>query len=81
MSGSSWVNIDELALELYRAERRVLKIQHKLHRWAGDDPHHRVDDLYNLVTDPSRPIPAGLCRRGNARSLKRVAKSATRNRH
>jgi RNA-directed DNA polymerase len=47
------VNTDELALEVYRAERRVLEIQAKLHRWSGDDPHRRFDDLYNLVTDPS----------------------------
>jgi RNA-directed DNA polymerase len=47
------VNTDELALELYRAERRVLEIQTKLHRWAGDDPHRRFDDLFNLVTDPA----------------------------
>jgi Retron-type reverse transcriptase len=47
------VNTDELALELYRAERRVLEIQTKLHRWASDDPHRRFDDLFNLVTDPA----------------------------
>ena len=34
------------------AERRVLEIQTKLHRWAGDDPHRRFDDLFNLVADP-----------------------------
>jgi hypothetical protein len=45
------VNTDELALEIYRAERRVLEIQTKLHRWSGDDPHRRFDDLYNLITD------------------------------
>ncbi|MGO4617553.1 transposase [Nocardia sp. 2YAB30] len=32
------MNTDELAFELARAERRVLEIQTKLHRWAGDDP-------------------------------------------
>jgi RNA-directed DNA polymerase len=47
------VNTDELALEVYRAERRVLEIQAKLHRWSGDDPHRRFDDLYNLITDPA----------------------------
>jgi RNA-directed DNA polymerase len=47
------VNTDELALSVYRAQCRVLEIQAKLHRWSGDDPHHRFDDLYNLVTDPS----------------------------
>jgi RNA-directed DNA polymerase len=35
------------------AERRVLKIQTKLHRWASDDPDRRFDDLYNLVADPA----------------------------
>src|SRR5580698_10340148 len=34
------------------AERRVLGIQAKLHRWARDDPHRRFDDLFNLVADP-----------------------------
>ena len=36
----------------FRAGRRVLEIQTKLHRWANDDPDHRFDDLFNLVTDP-----------------------------
>jgi retron-type reverse transcriptase len=36
----------------FRAGRRVLEIQTKLHRWANDDPHRRFDDLFNLVTDP-----------------------------
>lgn len=47
------MNTDDLALELYRAERRVLEIQTKLHQWARDDPHRRFDDLYNLVADPA----------------------------
>jgi RNA-directed DNA polymerase len=47
------VNTDELALTVYRAQRRVLEIQTKLHRWSGDDPHRRFDDLYNLITDPA----------------------------
>jgi RNA-directed DNA polymerase len=47
------VNTDELELVLLRAERRVLEIQTKLHRWAGDDPHRRFDDLFNLVADPA----------------------------
>ncbi|MCA1822397.1 MAG: group II intron reverse transcriptase/maturase [Pseudonocardia sp.] len=38
---------------LYWAERRVLEIQAKLHRWASDDSHRRFDDLFNLVTDPA----------------------------
>ena len=47
------MNTDELALSVFRAERRVLEILAKPHRWSGDDPHRRFDDLYNLVTDPS----------------------------
>ncbi|WP_094025746.1 group II intron reverse transcriptase/maturase [Nocardia cerradoensis] len=47
------MNTDELAFELMVAERRVLEIQTKLHRWAGDDPHRRFDDLFNLVADPA----------------------------
>jgi RNA-directed DNA polymerase len=47
------VNTDELLFEPMMAERRVLEIQAKLHRWAGDDPHRRFDDLFNLVADPA----------------------------
>jgi len=47
------VNTDELESALMRAEIRVLRIQTKLHRWAGDDPHRRFDDLFNLVADPA----------------------------
>jgi RNA-directed DNA polymerase len=50
---NSLVNTDELESALMRAEIRVLKIQTKLHRWAGDDPHRRFDDLFNLVADPA----------------------------
>lgn len=39
--------------DLEEAERRVRKIQIKLHQWAVDDPHRRFDDLYNLVADPA----------------------------
>lgn len=35
------------------AEQRVLEIQAKLHRWAGDDRCRRFDDLFNLVADPA----------------------------
>ncbi|WP_207944386.1 group II intron reverse transcriptase/maturase [Actinomadura rubrisoli] len=38
---------------LYSAEQRVLKIQTKLHRWAGEDPQRRFCDLFNLVADPA----------------------------
>ena len=46
------MNTSDLPLGPLRAERRVLEIQTKLHRWANDDPHRRFDDLFNLVTDP-----------------------------
>lgn len=47
------MNTDELELTLFRAERRVLEIQTKLHRWATEDSHRRFDDLFNLVSDPA----------------------------
>jgi RNA-directed DNA polymerase len=47
------VNTDELEYALFKAERRVLEIQTKLHRWAGEDAARRFDDLYNLVCDPA----------------------------
>jgi RNA-directed DNA polymerase len=59
------VNTDELEQAMYMAERRVLEIQAKLHRWAGDDPHRRFGDLYNLVTDPAFLLVAWVRVRGN----------------
>jgi RNA-directed DNA polymerase len=57
------VNTDELGHALYEAERRVLEIQTKLHRWAGDDAHRRFVDLFNLVADPAFLLVAGIgCR-------------------
>jgi RNA-directed DNA polymerase len=49
------VNIDgpDRAAVLHYAERRVLKIQTKLHQWATDSPDRRFDDLFNLVADPA----------------------------
>ncbi|WP_318656743.1 hypothetical protein [Streptomyces canus] len=47
------MNTSDPLLGTFRAERRVLEIQTKLHRWANDDPHRRFDDLYNLVCDPA----------------------------
>lgn len=47
------MNTDELEWALMKAERRVLEIQTKLHRWAADDSHRRFDDLFNLVADPA----------------------------
>jgi RNA-directed DNA polymerase len=59
------VNTDELEQAIYMAERRVLEIQAKLHRWAGEAPSRRFDDLYNLVCDPA-PLLVGWARvRGN----------------
>ena len=59
------VNTDELEYALYVAERRVLEIQAKLHRWARDDPHRRFDDLFNLVADPAFLLVAWDRVRGN----------------
>jgi RNA-directed DNA polymerase len=47
------VNTDELEFAVSTAERRVLDIQTKLHRWAIDGPGRRFDDLFNLVSDPA----------------------------
>jgi RNA-directed DNA polymerase len=60
------VNTGEPELSgLYSAERRVLEIQAKLHRWASDDPHRRFDDLSNLVADPAFLLVAWDRVRGN----------------
>lgn len=59
------MNTDELEHAVYEAERRVLKIQSKLHRWARDDPHRRFDDLFNLVADPGFLLVAWDRVRGN----------------
>jgi RNA-directed DNA polymerase len=45
-TGAPWPSLEE-------AERRVLAMQTKLHRWAVGDPGRRFDDLYNLVYDPA----------------------------
>jgi RNA-directed DNA polymerase len=59
------VNTGELEHALVVAERRVLEIQTKLHRWASDDPHRRFDDLFNLVADPGFLLVAWDRVRGN----------------
>ena len=46
------MNTSDLPAGPFWAERRVLEIQARLHRWASDDPHRRFDDLFNLVADP-----------------------------
>jgi RNA-directed DNA polymerase len=55
MPGATPVNTGgpELESAFYQAERRVLEIQAKLHRWARDDPRRRFDDVFNLVCDPA----------------------------
>jgi RNA-directed DNA polymerase len=53
MPGEARVNTRDPESVLYWAERRVLEIQTKLHRWAIDDSGRRFDDLFNLVADPA----------------------------
>jgi RNA-directed DNA polymerase len=55
MPGAALVNAGDPELEwaFYQAERRVLEIQAKLHRWAREDRHRRFGDLFNLVCDPA----------------------------
>lgn len=45
-TGAPWPSLQE-------AEARVLEIQTKLHRWAGESEDRRFDDLSNLVCDPA----------------------------
>lgn len=59
------MNTDELEYVLIGAERRVLEIQTKLLRWAREDPHRRVSDLFNLVADPAFLLVAWVRVRGN----------------
>ena len=67
MPGGAPVNTGDPELEyaFYEAERRVLEIQAKLHRWAAGDPHRRFDDLFNLVADPGFLLVAWVRVRGN----------------
>lgn len=60
MPGVALVNTGDPELDdaFYQAERRVLEIQAKLHRWARDDPHRRFGDLFNLVCDPAFLVTA-----------------------
>ena len=59
------MNTDELEQAIYMAERRVLEIQAKLHRWAGEASSRRFDDLYNLVCDPAFLLDGWARVRGN----------------
>src|SRR6266699_2983239 len=67
MPGAAPVNTGDPDLEYayYLAERRVLEIQAKLHRWARDDPHRRFGDLFNLVADPAFLLVGWVRVRGN----------------
>ena len=53
-----WPSVDD-------AQARVLAIQAKLHRWAGENATLRFDDLYNLVCDPAFLLVAWHRVRGN----------------
>jgi RNA-directed DNA polymerase len=59
------VNTGAPGPDLVEARARVLGIQTKLHRWAGDDPGRRFDDLFNLVADPAFLLLAWHRVRGN----------------
>jgi len=56
--GAPWPDLDE-------AERRVHRMQTKLHQWATADPGRRFDDLFNLVVDPAFLVVAWTRVRGN----------------
>ena len=59
------MNTDELEVALMWAERRVLEIQTKLHRWSKSDPNRVFRDLFNLVADPAFLLVAWARVRGN----------------
>jgi RNA-directed DNA polymerase len=46
------VNTGEPWPDPFWAERRVRRMQAKLHQWAANDPGRRFDDLYNLIHHP-----------------------------
>jgi len=50
------------------AAARVLEMQTKLHRWAGENEDRRFDDLHNLVCDPAFLMVAWGRVKGNAGS-------------
>jgi RNA-directed DNA polymerase len=62
------VNTGELLREPQVAQERVLRMQTKLHRWAGEDPSRRFGDLFNLVADPAFLVVAWNRVRGNTGS-------------
>lgn len=58
-TGAPWPTAEEAAA-------RVLGMQTKLHRWAGENEDRRFDDLHNLVCDPAFLAVAWSRVRGNA---------------
>ena len=50
---------------LVEADKRVLRMQKKLHNWAKADPGRRFCDLFNLVYDPAFLVVAWRRVRGN----------------
>jgi len=46
------VNTGEPWPDPFWAERRVRRMQAKLHQWAAEDPGRQFDDLYNLIHHP-----------------------------
>ena len=62
------MNIGDLVSSPEVAVARVLGMQSKLHRWAGEDGSRRFDDLYNLVADPAFLVVAWRRVRGNTGS-------------
>lgn len=65
MPEGSPVNIGELLRRPSSAERRVLEMQTKLHRWSAADSGRTFDDLYNLVADPAFLVTAWMRVREN----------------
>lgn len=64
------VNIGDLLLVPFVAQRRVLGMQTKLHQWAAAGPvrggsGRRFDDLFNLVADPAFLVHAWTRVEGN----------------
>lgn len=58
------MNIGDLVAVPEWAQRRVLRMQTKLHRWASF-PFRRFDDLFNLVADPAFLVVAWMRVSGN----------------
>lgn len=59
------MNTGDLESAVYVAERKVQKMQAKLHCWAQRGPDRAFDDLFNLVADPAFLLVAWDRVRGN----------------